>query len=166
LAFLVVEPCRILMNVTAEADAAPIEAFEFLPALSLMIFHHRKRAPTDAEWDSYLAAMSDAARPDLPRCIIVTEGAHPNRAQQARLIALVKGRPHRVAVISSAVALRFVVSALALVNKAVKAFSPTEYAEAFAHVGVAPREWGNVRAVIEGLRTKVDSTAQATLNAN
>ena len=83
-------------------------------------------------------------------------------AQQARLIALVKGRPHRVAVISSAVALRFVVSALALVNKAVKAFSPAEDAEAFAHVGVAASEWANVRAVIEGLRTKLDSTVRAT----
>jgi hypothetical protein len=141
--------------VSSEAESPPSHAFEFLAELDLVVLY-RIGPPTDAEWDAYTAAITDPSRASLPRCIVVTEGAYPTHAQQTRRVALGRGRPSpRIAVISSATAIGFVVSAFALTIKGIKTYSPTERIEAFSHIGLAPAEWPGVDIVIERLRARL-----------
>ena len=139
-----------------EASSLPNLAFEFLPDLDLMVVHHLETGPADGEWDELLAAMATPLRSGRFRSIVISEGAHPTQAQQARMNALVRGQPARVAVLCSAGAVRFVVSVFALVNREVKAFSPREYENAFAHLDVAPLERAGVLGVIQRLRDGLD----------
>lgn len=125
---------------------------------------YRTGPPTDAEWDAYVAAITDPSRASLPRCIVITEGGYPTHAQQARRVALARGRPSpRIAVISGTIAIGFVVSAFALNFKGMKTYSPAEHGEAFAHVGLAPVEWPGLEVVIARLRRTLVSAARDTV---
>lgn len=116
-----------------------------------MVLVHMKNSPTDAEWEVYLDAITDPLESSRLRCMVITEGAHPTRAQQAALMALSKGKLIPVAVVSSATSVRFAVSVFALMNRGIKSYSPREYDRAFAHVGLAPAQCDGVRAVIDRL---------------
>jgi hypothetical protein len=134
----------------------PNMVFTFLPDLHLLVSYQLKTTATDAEWDGYLATMARALRSARFRSLVVTEGAHPTRAQQALMTALVKGKPSRVAVLSSASGVRFVVSVFALLNRNVKAYSPKDYESAFSHLDLAPVERKGVVVVIDRLREKLE----------
>jgi hypothetical protein len=142
----------------AEVSSSPSLEFEFLAGLHLMIVCQQEKASTDAEWDVYLAALAGPSRANRLRCIVVTDGAHPTRAQRERMSATVEGKPTRVAVISPATGMRFVVSVFALVNRNIRSFSPDEYDAAFSHVGLAPTEYASVRVAIERVHQKLMST--------
>jgi hypothetical protein len=149
---------------TREAESPPSQAFEFLPELDLVVLY-RTGPPSDVEWDAYVAAITDPSRASLPRCIVITEGGYPTHAQQARRVALARGRPSpRIAVISPTIAIGFVVSAFALNIKGMRKYSPAEHGEAFAHVGLAPVEWPGVEVVIERLRLTLAPAPRDTLS--
>jgi hypothetical protein len=131
--------------------------FEFLPRLNLLVSYQLETSFSDAEWDAYLAALVRSG-PDLVPCLVVTEGSYPTRAQQARLMALVKGRTRCVSVVSQSSGVRFVVSIFALVNRGVKSYSPRDLDGALSHVGVVPTEFAGVHAVVDRLRQLLTST--------
>jgi hypothetical protein len=141
----------------------PTMVFTYLPNLYLLISYQLETAATDAEWAGYLAAMAAALRSGQFRSLVVTEGAHPTREQQAQITALAKGKPGRVAVLSSASGVRFAVSVFALVNRDVKAYSPKEYEAAFSHLDLAPVERPGVLGIIERLRERLDPPEPVTV---
>jgi hypothetical protein len=151
---------RIVPN--PEESPLPNLVFEYQPHLYLMISHQLEIAATDAEWDGYLAAMVGPLQSAHFRSIVVSEGAHPTRMQQEGMTSLMRAKPARVAVLSSASGVRFVVSMLALMNRNVKAFAPEEYEAAFTHVGLAPAEHDGVAGVIERLRERLDPPEMVT----
>jgi hypothetical protein len=140
---------------TLESTSLPSLASEFLADLGLMISYQLGPVPLDAEWDAYLAAIT---RANFPRCIVITEGGYPSQAQRERLIVATKGKIVRVAVISPAITVRFVVSVLALVNREIKGFSAHESHAAFVHVGLSQMECASAEAAVERLRQKLKST--------
>jgi hypothetical protein len=146
-----------------EGRSLPQLDFEFLPSLDLMILYQTKRTPTDAEWDTYLAAIEGPSKTNLLRCLVITEGGHPTQAQRERMTGIVDSKRTRTAVISPATAVRFVVSVLALVNRDIKAFSPKEYHAACSHIGLARAEHANVEVVVGRLRRKLMSTPPVSL---
>jgi hypothetical protein len=150
----------IVLN--TEASSLPSLEFEFLAGLHLMILHQLEKSATDAEWDTYLAALAGPSKANRLRCIVITDGASPTRAQRERMVATVEGKPTRVAVISPATAVRFVVSVLALVNRDIRSFSPKEYDAAFSHVGLAPTEYASVKVAIERVHQRLASTRLAS----
>jgi hypothetical protein len=127
-----------------------------------MISYLREIAATDAEWDGYLAALAGPLQSGRLCCIVVSEGAHPTRSQEARMTDLLRGKPARVAVLSSASGVRFAVSVFALTNRNVKAYAPKAYEAAFTHLGLAPAEHAGVVRVIERLRERLDPPEMVT----
>jgi hypothetical protein len=127
------------------------QGFAFLANLSLMILYQLDKPPLDQEWDTYLGALREASKAKNFRTIVVTEGGYPTHAQRTRMMALMKGSQARAAVISSAATVRFVVSAMALLNANINAYSVREYDGAFAHVGLTAAEGVTVRRAIEQL---------------
>jgi hypothetical protein len=152
---------RIVPNL--EARSLPQLDFEFLPSLDLMILYQTERTPTDAEWDTYLAAIKGPSKANLLRCLVITEGGHPTQAQRERMTRIVDSKRTRVAVISPAATVRFVVSVLALVNRDIKAFSPKEYHAACSHIGLARVEHETVEVVVGRLRQKLMSKLPVSL---
>ena len=144
-----------------EANSLPSLDFEFLGGLHLMVLYQLQKTPTDVEWDAYLAALAGPSKANQLRCIVITEGAAPTRAQRERMIATVEGKPTRVAVISPATSVRFVVSVLALVNRDIRSFSPREFDAAFSHVGLAPTEHASVKVAIDRLHQRLGPTHPA-----
>jgi hypothetical protein len=140
----------------------PNLVFEYQPHLDLMVSYQLEIAATDAEWDGYLAATAWLLQSGRLRCIAISEGAQPTRSQQVRMSALVRGKPSRVAVLTPASGMRFVVSVFALMNRNVKTYAPNEYEAAFAHLGLAPAEHAGVAKIIERLRERLDPPEMTT----
>jgi hypothetical protein len=140
---------------TSVRAPAPNLAFEILPDLRLIVSWQTAANPTDVEWDEYCRAIWRARAGRPLRGYIVTEGGHPNIAQQRRLRAGLGPVSDPVAIVSSSSALRFVAAASRFFNPTVRCFSPDQGERAFAHLGLAPHEGVLVARVIERLRRRV-----------
>ncbi len=92
---------------------------------------HDKVAPTDSEWQQVLMSTSAAHATDV-RSIAISDGGAPTRAQQQLLREALKGRAAYTAVVSDAVAARFIISIIALFNAGIRGFSPSDWAKAVA----------------------------------
>jgi hypothetical protein len=133
--------------------------------------YHSVEGPTDREWEAWIAA-SETLWEKAPefRLLVVSEGGHPSRRQLARLES-VKGRLERAggkkrsepitAILSASVAMRFIVSAVALFNPKVRCFPTAALAEAHAHLGLTRAEGKNADAAVERLRVKIAQGARA-----
>jgi hypothetical protein len=121
-----------------------------------MVLYQEDVNPSEKEWDAYLATLEPTlGEPELLRSLVITGGAFPSRRQQARLVSVVDGRTPRVAVVSPAPILRFVVSMLALLNRNIRCFTPTQQQAAFAHLGLRPADHAIAQAAIERLRRRL-----------
>jgi hypothetical protein len=136
-------------------QANPTLVFEWVSDLEILISCQGVECPTDAEWDGYLACVAVSRAKEGGRSLVITQGGRPSRDQQARLIAVTEGIPARVAVISAAGALRFIVSILALVNPHIRSFHPSQQADAFEHIGLLPEHHDRVHRVIDRLQKRL-----------
>jgi len=104
--------------------------------LGLIILCHGRQHPTNAEWAPYVQLLSDTFTKDVDaRVLVITEGGHPSREQQAEMNAALRSASARVAVISPSVVARFVTSILVMTNPGIRCFSPEQRHEAYAHLG-------------------------------
>jgi hypothetical protein len=144
------------------ADEAIVSnlVFEYLADLQLMVLYQGVTQASDRDWDAYLEVMRQAFQSGgMARSLVVTEGAYPTRSQQSRMTAIVGSRVPRVAVISSSTPLRFVVSILALLNRNVSCFDPSQREAAFRHLLLNPSEQALAQATIERLRRSMTLAA-------
>ena len=101
---------------------------------------HTKAAPSDQEWDSFLAEI--AAANTLPNlCTLVfTDGGAPSAAQRKRLSEALKGRDIPIAVHSHALIPRFVNASIALFNKSIRSYTPEEFPLAIEYLHITEAE--------------------------
>lgn len=139
------------------AGNMPNLVFERLTEIHTLVSFQNAENPTDLEWDKWIAAVGEnlQASPTDHRTLAVTEGGHPTRSQQLRLVALLNGRRALTAVVSSAPAPRFVVSALTFSNPDLKSFSPTEMDAALQYLRLGASERSLATAAIERLRKQL-----------
>lgn len=107
---------------------------------------------------------------DEGRFLIVSLGGHPSNKQLARLEAF-KNRLERAggrkrcepitAVISTSVAMRFVVAGITLFNPRIRCFSPSAVRDAYRHLGFTADERAVAALAVERLRTQPTSTSSA-----
>ncbi|HEY4014467.1 MAG TPA: hypothetical protein VGM06_14095 [Polyangiaceae bacterium] len=136
-------------------QTSPTLVYEWVSDLELLVSCQGVESPTDAEWDGYLACVAVMRKTEAGRSLVMTRGGRPSREQQARLMVVTDGVPARVAVISPAGALRFIVSILALVNPHIESFHPSQQAAAFEHIGLSPEHHDRVHRVVERLQKKL-----------
>lgn len=146
-------------------------AFEIVPQLRLLAAFHSPMPPTDHDWDAWLRAAHELWKmADESRFLVVSQGGHPSNKQLARLEEL-KGRLERAggrkrsepltAVISTSVAMRFVVAAVTLFNPRIRSFSPAAVEDAYQHLGFTADERAPAAAAIERLRVQVTASSSA-----
>jgi hypothetical protein len=111
---------------------------------ALLVLCESEETPRDDEWDEFLDTLrtkgGSHGGPPAFRILVVTEGGGPNLPQRKRLQVALAGRSFRVAVVTSSVAARFLVSAIALLNRDIRSFARDELDKAYRHLGMNASE--------------------------
>ena len=122
----------------------------------LLVVCHGKKNPSEPEWQRFVSHVkSQQPRFDKLRTIIWTLGGGPTPTQRKALNAAMEGRPTRGAVVSAHPGIRFVVSALALMNRDLKTFAPDEIPDALLYLGLTGETRRYVLMTLERLRNQV-----------
>ena len=131
-------------------------ALEFLAKQGCMVIYCGSQPLSDAGWDMHLEQVRSAAnrQSDL-KLLVINEGGRPSKAQQARLAEVVSGHEWAAAVVSSRIAVRFIVSSLSLVKPNLGCFTPDQMTDAFEHLGIEEHARASVLQAIERLRLHV-----------
>lgn len=121
----------------------------------LIVLRESAHPPLDAEWDEFLALLSaNRSRLEELRILVLTDGGGPDRGQRNRLERTLDGKTVRVAVVSDSAKVRFIASAIALLNRDHRGFGTKEIGEAYAYLGLNTAE----KAFVE--RSMSEMTAQ------
>ena len=116
-------------------------AFEVHGEASLIVLKHGAGTPSREEWESYLGALRLLSEQlGEMRIVVFTDGGRPLLEQQKQLTAVCAGRSVRTAVISSSMAVRFVIAMFALANSGIRGFDTTERARAFSYLDLTATE--------------------------
>jgi hypothetical protein len=127
----------------------------------LVVLRHTRKNPSDAEWDPYIAAfvLHQQRFAHRTATLVWTDGGGPTPAQRARINAAVNLESGvSVAVVSTSMAVRFIVSSMALFNRGIRAFSPDELDGALSHLDATPDERADVRRALQTLGDKLVRT--------
>lgn len=140
----------------------PSFAFAVLPDLEVLLSYQGPRDPSDEEWARYLTVLDRLHRtPNDYRYLTVSAGGLPSASQQSKVKAVTHGRSPAVAIVSSSIAIRFVVSVLALVNPKVQCFRPDQLDKAYQHLNLAAAAVPRVEATLERLKAEVTRSVDA-----
>jgi hypothetical protein len=134
--------------------------FEYVEPLRLMILVHGERAPTDAEWDPYVAMLRAKWALDRPlrRVFVYGDGPGPNASQRQKLRYEPRDdRPISTAVITHSLVARGIVTALSWFFE-IRAFSPGSIDDSFEYLEVPRSEWLMVRTAIATMRMRLTGT--------
>jgi hypothetical protein len=123
---------------------------------STLLFVQNKEAPTEREWNDFLAILAEN-RTQLPklRLLVLTAGGAPTTEQRKRLAATLAGTPMRVASVSDSMKIRFVTATIALFHTDFRTFSTTEFDQAYDHLGLTLSERRLVDAAMKELTARV-----------
>ena len=119
-------------EVADDAHVPQLE-LEWVHEAQALVAVHVHGTVTDAVWETYVDAVRSNLKPGL-RCFVWNEGGRPTIAQQRRLVEVTRGIPVPVAVVSSMIAVRFIVSAFSLANRNIRFFSAPEVGAALDYL--------------------------------
>jgi len=119
------------------------------------VFVHTEEPPTDPEWDQLLNVFREF--PDLRRCrvLVLTDGGAPNARQRLLINAILKDPSPPVAVVSSSMVARAVVTAMGWFNPRMRAFAEDDINGAFAHLDATEVDRGRLSQVVTELRREL-----------
>lgn len=108
---------------------------------NLILMRETADAPSDDEWNGFLAVLSGAGE-DLPRyrLLVITDGGGPTPAQRRRLAQVLARRPVKVAVLSDDLRVRFMAATVSLFHPQHKFFGLKSMKDAYAHLGLTVHE--------------------------
>lgn len=120
----------------------------------MLISYYNDRPPTE---EDHAASVSAIKALDLGavRFLTFTKGGAPSAAQRKDLNELLAGREVLTAIVSDAIMMRGVVTALSWFNRNVKVYSMDDAEEAFRYLGVPPNLHQHVWDDIRRLETEL-----------
>jgi hypothetical protein len=120
-----------------------------------LVFVHTEDPPSDEEWDQLMTAFKQV--PDLRRCrvLVLTAGGAPNARQRQVVNAILKQATPPVAIVSSSMVARAVVTAMGWFNPRMKAFAEEDISGAFAHLDATEVDRGRLSQAVNELRREL-----------
>jgi hypothetical protein len=100
---------------------------------------HSAQPPSDSEWGEWMVGCRAIKASEL-RVLVFTDGGGPNTLQRATFTEYHRSEQPRIAVISTALHVRGIVTALSWFNKQIRLFSPAEARTALDFLGIGPDE--------------------------
>jgi hypothetical protein len=132
-------------------------AFAVLGKLVLTV--HTDRAPSPAEWASYVRALNQLTREERDyqriRNLVITEGGAPDSAQRKAVNDIISSKYVTAAVVSGSPVVRATVTAFSWFNNSIKAFAPHEMNDAFRHLELSSFEVELVDRRLSALRREL-----------
>jgi hypothetical protein len=138
---------QTIRGAMATAGRPPDMAFKMLQlrGLHLALYLHTEQDPSDAEWTAGCQAFRQLRKQcgehtASLRTLVISDGGAPNTRQRAQFFRPNVGGRHRASVISVALSnpvKRGIATAITWLNPHFRAFEPSHWAEAFAHVGLS-----------------------------
>jgi hypothetical protein len=116
---------------------------------TLHIIVHSEAAPTDEEWDAYLADFPAGQKLTQYRTIVYSLGGGPNGHQRSRLVHLVRGRAPRAALLTASALMRGIGTAVSWFIRTLRVFSLEDRAAAFEYLEMSPDEMRRANATID-----------------
>jgi hypothetical protein len=121
----------------------------------VMLLAHVRRPPDASEWTTYVAEIGVLLRgPRAGRIVtlVLTEGGGPNADQRKELNDVLAGRKVRGAVLSNALIVRSIVTALSWWNPLIRAFRQDALVEALEYLQIDRAELPAVLTELNRLR--------------
>lgn len=139
-------------------------AFEYVTEANCLVLYQTSESPSDAEWDAYLELLRFVQDSNADfRVFVQTEGGRPTPPQQARLAQLCSGTGWGTAVVSTALAVRFVVSSLSLTKQNLRYFTPDELAQAYAHLELDESAQQSIERTLERFRAELRAATRTSV---
>ena len=114
-------------------------------------------SPSDDEWNAYVDALRPHAASAMP-VLTVSDGGGPNAGQRQRLLANYTREQNKrlhVAVVSDAMSIYGVVTAISWFNSNVKAFKVASIDDALAHLELKRERFPVVKMRVAALRREL-----------
>lgn len=116
-----------------------------------MLLAHGNEPPDDVAWDTYVDALVENRASQI---LVFTDGVGPDAKQRKRMVERVSHLEARTAVVSSALGVRGMVTALSWFGIPVKAFGPRDLEMALDHLGVSSA--ARTQVLREALRVRLE----------
>jgi hypothetical protein len=129
----------------------------------LFVLVHGRGAPSSPDWERYVAAVRRCVGLPRPRSLILTDGGAPSPQQRAEMSDVLERR-YPTVIVSDAVAVRFIVSTMTLLNPKVTALAPRDCARAFELLALSESERIELPEALAALATSLPFRA-STLGA-
>jgi hypothetical protein len=119
---------------------------------------HTARDPSEAEWAEWMAVVATRPR-DAIRVLAVTEGGGPNSVHRAQFVGAVD-KP-RIAVVSDALKVRGIVTALSWFVSAIRVFSADDYQGAARHLEIDAAQLAAIRVRVRAMASQLTPPSPA-----
>ena len=131
--------------------------FAFKLVGNLLVSYYSENAPSNEEADAALEIFRNMNFERL-RALSFTRGGSHTAAQRKKLHDVLAGRELKTAVVTDAHFVRGVVTATSWFNKSVKAFSFSNWEDAFAYLDIQPGQHDRIWTIIKSLEAEVEKS--------
>ena len=118
----------------------------------LLLLVHAPSAPTEAEWQHWIALCCE--HPGPIRVLVETHGGGPDAKQRKALSAALQGRELRSAILTDSLVVRGIVTALAWLGITLRAFPLHEIQAAASFLELTAAEVSLAREILPRLRAE------------
>jgi hypothetical protein len=101
---------------------------------------HHQHPPTDQEWARWIGLAIESSAGGVRTLVVSGGNAGPNAKQRRALAEALQGVDIRSAILTDSLVVRGIVTAIAWLNVALRAFAPDQQLEAADYLGLDERE--------------------------
>ena len=123
---------------------------------TIVIAVHGPDTPPDSEWNAYIEEFERQRDLNAARNFVCTDGGAPSTTQRRAINErLLQNGRGLCGVVTGSAMVRGVVTALNWFNPFIKAFSPEQARQAYAHLNMTAEEIAMVRLLVERMRKEL-----------
>ncbi|HEX4513582.1 MAG TPA: hypothetical protein VGH87_24430 [Polyangiaceae bacterium] len=116
---------------------------------------HTAKTPSQAEWAAWMESIRAVPSARL-RVLALTDGGGPNTVQRSEFVKYLAGAKTRIAVVSDALVVRGIVTALSWFTNGIRIFVPEQFHEAVAHLDLTKAEREEVKERVQQMARSLE----------
>lgn len=147
------------------SDGVAMAEMAFAVRGDLLVAVHNSRAPSQTRWEEFCRECRrlfvELGRLESRAVLVISDGGGPNVLQRAQLLKAMERAVVRTAALSSSPAVRQISAVFQLFNSSASCFDVEEWRDAMDHLGLMPRQFGEVADVLESVSEQVSGAVTA-----
>lgn len=132
---------------------------------AVVIVVHNTVAPTQDEWDGYVADIEKLIAVPHAVGLALTDGGGPSSAQRSQMNAVLRGRRALTSVVTTSMAVRGIVTALRWFNPDIDAFHPDAIRRAMRFLMLDEGQTEALWPTVIALNRRLSQRAQVVISA-